>query len=702
MLDMQTASYLTATLDALISEANTSTNPQDIVKSVQGLKASLLNGSVLATADGHSDLVAYRPFVSGAQDNMGETPEAHDLGIVKEACLVAMNLTGRTRKAYYQAVALVYVFWRNANRFFLAEVIQRELGEKFSEKRNLSQTIRVCFDLKNPSGTAPEIVAANKSRNNAVSRANQLLLEVESHFKNHPLRLEDAEHIRIYLTNRDRMLGRTDAAAMAGILSEMTQPVSPDETPDDSQESSPDDGGEADGTENDGSGESDDDEDSNESDDTESEPDEQEPDAGEDGGDGGQDTVSNPEPSNSGQNPSPMSKAGRMLAGAPEQSLNTLLAPHRHPDRYVAICYRIESDGSESSIAAIPCDEAMISKFYGTVQAGGITPVMAVFRDVIAAFGALNVSARPGASAKPAAVFTIGAGGVLQRIQASDTETLGTVMVTIIPTTETIVPGAANGQFFANVGLTNVPTKAALDAVASNDALIRFSGMEDGFVARIAVPRLPDIEIPFWHHDLIDSRVSVPCNLPELASEVCLTPEGVRNLRDSFVVPFLKSTPAKLRSEVVSVYLDEHGLNIARNETNRHAVFPGKVTSNKFDSVELLAEDFVRVVDALARIVTEFEVSIKISSNGVVGIRTFTADSEIDVLIPRILNGTLERDPGFAAAWEPEGQPPVSPDLTVDEAASPEIGSTDMAPEQSGPVDAAATPKKTGRAKKSA
>ncbi len=677
MLDMQTTSHLTATLDALISEANTSTDPRDIVKSVQSLKASLLNGSVLATANGQSDLVAYRPFVLGAKDNLGETPEAHDLGIVKEACLVAMNLTGRTRKAYYQAVALIYVFWRNANRFYLAEVIQRELGERFSEKRNLSQTIRVCFDLKNLAGTTPEIVADNKSRNNAVSRANQLLLEVESHFKNHPLRLEDAEHIRIYLTNRDRMLGRTDAAAMAGILSEMTQPVSPDEP----QESSSNEGGEADGTENDGPGESDDDEDADETSDTETDPDEQEPDTGEEGGDGEQDPASNPEPSNAGQNPSPMSKAGRMLAGAPEQPLNTLLAPHRNPGRFVAICYRIGADGSESAVAAIPCDEAMVSKFYGTVQTVGITPEMGVFRDLIAVIGALKVASKPGTSSAPAAVFTIGAGGVLQRIQGSDTETLGTVMVTITPMFETIFEGVSNGQLFANVGLTNIPTKAVLDAVASNDAQIRFSGMEDGFVAKIAVPRLPDIEMPFWDHDLIDCRVSVPCNLPELASEICLTPDGVRNLRDSFVVPFLRSTPAKLRSEVVCVYLDEHGLNIARNETNRHAVFPGEVTSNKFDSVEILAEDFVRVVDALARIVTDHEVSIKISSNGVVGIRAFTADSQIDVLIPRILNGTLERDPGFAAAWEPEGQPPVSTDLTVVEAASPRADKTDLAGE---------------------
>ena len=402
---------LPAVLDDLIIKANGAATAKEVAENLQDLKARLLSSADNTT---FCEVVPYTPWVQDANDNLGENPDAHDLAYVMSVCSVAGYLTGRTRKAYYLALALVYVFWRITNRYFLAEIIQKEIGEPFSDKRNLGQTIRLCFNLKSLPGTTEEVRRENKKRTNAVSRANAILLDVESHFKNAPLRLEDAGMIQAYLANRDRMAGKSDADVMTAILADPPHYDTSNDEDNTTDDEAPGDNGDEeqqdtdDGDDNTADDEAPDDDSDGGSDDSDD-------DRSEDGN--GEDTGAS-SPDNTAETGRPMSKAQRMLAGVQERSPDDLLRPCLGSAPFVALCYRVEYGGRLAAVAATPCDEGMTAKFYEVVQAGGVSDGMIFFQDTLTALETLTVSARPASTSAPPAAWSKASGPAIPRPSA--------------------------------------------------------------------------------------------------------------------------------------------------------------------------------------------------------------------------------------------------------------------------------------------
>ena len=548
-------------------------------------------------------------------------------------------------------------------------------------------------------GTTEEVRRENKKRTNAVSRANAILLDVESHFKNCPLRLDDAELIQTYLANRDRMSGKSDADVMTAILAEPPQPdtsiddettiddEAPDSSGDEEQQDADDD---SDDTTTDGEA-SDDDAGDEESEGTSDDGDDIDDDIGGDAND--------PSTDNTAAIDRPMSKAERMLAGVQERSPDDLLKPCIGSSPFVAICYRVEDGGRLAAVAATPCDEAMTAKFYETVQAYGVSDDLALLRDVLTVVETLKVAAQPASGsatlepARPAVVFTIGASGVVQSIQASDPTTLGTAMLSITPTVETFIALVEAGQYVTTIDWHAVSPKVIRDAVAANDAQLRIFRTGDGFTASIAVPRIPDIQIPFTSFKESGLRVAVPNALATFQSELCLTPERLRNLRDGCVVPFLKASPAKLRNTTVIVSDADEGICLEHGDSKRFETFPAEVIADGGGGVRLLAEDFVRHIDNLARIVNHHPVSLYIGGEGVMGVRAFTDHCQIETVIPWAVGDQLLRSPDFAQWLEPEAcAAPAAPSADTQDVST--ANETTGAP--------AAPPQKRGRPKKSA
>ena len=301
---------------------------------------------------------------------------------------------------------------------------------------------------------------------------------------------------------------------------------------------------------------------------------------------------------------------------------------------------------------------------------------MIFFQDTLTALETLTVSARPAstsappAPARPAVVFTIGAGGVVQSIRASDPTTLGTAMLSITPTVETIIANVEPGQYVSVLDWRAVSAKVIRDAVAANDAQLRITGSGDGFTASIAVPRIPDIQIPFTSFKESGLRVAIPSDAAEFQSEFSLTPERLRNLRDGCVVPFLKASPAKLRNTPLLVCDAEEGICLEHGETKRCETFPAEVIADHGGAVPLLAEDFVRHIDNLARIVNHHSVSIYIGGEGVMGIRAFTDHCQIEAVIPGVAGDELLRSPVFAQWLEPEACAPAAPSADAQDAST--------------------------------
>jgi hypothetical protein len=697
MLNETDLSRLSAALDSLVSENAQGDGNGDLAGFVADLKESLRSGTSISPVPQavNDDVIPYPPFVAGGADNLGPTQDEHDLAFVKKVCQRCNHHVRRARKALRLESAAIFVFWRNINPHSLAELVQKELGEKFSHRKSITLTIRLCNGLKNLPGTDPEIREANKANNDFVNYQANIIHDLDAAFRNHPVRLEDLGLIVEYLSNRDHRLNKIDTRVKAQIVADPRQPNDDSEDqPNDDSEDQPEEGGE------------------------------EESGSDEDGAEQGADCGEEDDPS---EPPQPMTKAQRMLLGAPEVPLDTLLERHCGPGALVMVAFAGDADGISRPIGALPCEGASAKTLYETIQADGPSPVAAMFCNLVGVMPVLTTASNLSASstekkpafepASPAMVITVGSDGVVADISASASETAGTVMVKITPTTETKVGPVSAGQFIDCCDWHGVPVKAITDALATNDALVRLTpNANDAFDAIITVPRLPETLLSFFDYDTGDLRVSVPdYGRLEFTTELLLSPERLRHVREFWAVPFLAGGKAKQRLQTIMLAADDEIIVVKHAGRRRVDKQAAEVVLQGGDVAEILALDFFLAIDSITRIGTDYPVSIKITSDGVVGIRAFTEHSQIEVVIPPVIDGSLVRTDTFTVPLMPAAQEPAAhdPEPAKDNLPLREPASTAMVPleqedtaapqadqtmeETAAPEPAKALPKRRGR-----
>ncbi len=659
---------------------------------LQGFQAPPLSRPAEVSQANDADVVIYTPFVEGAEGNLGSSKDAHDLVYVMKACEIAINLGLRTNKAYRRAISAVYVFACNANRFFLADLVMNELGEKLSEKRKFTQLIRILFNLKNVPAATSEVAAENDRRNNAVSRAHQKILDIHTHFKHCQPRIEDTHLVYDYLTSRDKAAGRNGAALMAAILSEPEATSSVDDAegvgdaadgedadengapeiadgeggPDKNQGTDDDTSGDGDNHTDDHQGSSVPDgegggvecgSDSEDNGDHGSADDNEGP-ASDDAGEAGSDEPRGSTPANGHSAPSipEISTAKRMLIGAHPNSVGNLLVHIRQPGEFVAVCYRIEHDESETAVSAIGCDEALISKFYRSAKDRSYNSALTLFGGLLQLVNILKTmpkatlsSSGAASVAHPAVLVTVGPGGVVQGVHASDADTLGTVMISITPTVEVLIPCAAPGQYISQFDWHAAPSRESC-----RDAFLRFDNAAGGFTATFTFERGPDVVIPFRPYGESDARIAVPANRSDFPTGVVMVPVQFRNFVNTAATPFLNTDPAQRRQGLVLVSAHESGgLYINNETTGRSAVVSGEFNSDDGGAIFLFAEDLFLTVASLGMIVFSDPVSFDIDGDESLRITAETGTGIITVVIPAACKETLERVTDYSEPLAP-------------------------------------------------
>ncbi len=669
MLDEAVSNLLITELETLLGKVGTGLDATDKASVIANLKDTLRSGTAIIPAPQavNDDVISYPLFVVGGKDNLGDTEDEHNFAFVKRICQFSNGHIRRARKALRLEVAATYLFWHNTNPHSLAELVQRELGEKYSHRKSITLTIRLCNGLKNLPGTDPEIRAANKANNDFVNNQANIIHDIEAAFRGNPVPLKDLDVIVDYLSNRDRQLNKTDAHVKAQIVIDPRQPN------DDSEEQPEEGNGEESETDDDGAEQGD--------------------------GDGEEDHPSEPR--------QPMTKAQRMLLGAPEIPLDTLLERHCGPGALVMVAFVGDADGISRPIGSLPCEGATAKALYETIQADGPSLVTAMFCDlsgmmpVLTTASILSVAStekKPAFEpACPAVVITVGPDGVVKEINASATETVGTVMVKIIPTTETKVGPVSVGQFIDCSNWHAVPVKAITEAVATNDALVRLApNPDDAFDAIITVPRLLETRLSFTEYGAGDLRVGVPDHgRLEFTTEFLLSPERLRHVREFWAVPFLAGDKAKQRLQTIMLAANDDTIVVEHTGRRRVDKQPAEVVLQGGDVAEILALDFFLAIDSITRIGTEFPVSVKITSDGVVGIRAFTEHSQIEVVIPPVMDGSLVRTDTFAVLLMPVGQEPAAhdPEPAKDNPTLPEPASAAMVEQEAAAPPPAGLPK---------
>ena len=628
-------------------------SPIDVETVLAGLRASLLSGNPVKAPDpetGESEDDEYVSFRDGANTNLNQTEVLHHLAWVEQSWQRAGLFTRRVRRLWKKAFARGYIFCKTTDRFDMAEIIKDRLGEKFSNKNYLSQMIRVFFGWPKLEGDDKDTKEENAARTQSVYYVRSIYEELRCHFDNERLRFENYELVEKYLDNRDKWFNISETKVVAGIAQAMTLPDTEKGDDEKSDEG-------ADKKDKDQEGQV-------------------QPKVGE--GDSGD------------KPPHPITKAEAMVGGAPEKPLDELLAPHRNCGKLVLVAYRLEPGGHEAAIASVPCDAKICEWMFKLITQNGPDPALTFFHEAAVIAEVLdtpssttaggNAIFEPGA---PTALVTVDSGGFISQVSASDSQTSGTVMITLGPVSETRLRGGQEGHFVIPNGFANVPAKGLGEAIAANAALLRVTPNDHGgFNALITVPSHPGILIPFMPPAAGQALPYHPANLADFTTRIELIPEHLRILRDATVKLFLTKSANHQQTLVIALSAHEGKLMLEIPADRRQETYLAEIVEDAGDAAQIRAVDFFMTIDAITKLKSKFSVSININCDGVVGIRAVTDHTRIEAVIPPVINGSLDRSGEFAARTVFGGDVMVTeePTAEVQEPAAPEPSETVTAP----------------------
>ncbi len=574
-------------------------------------------------------------------------PDTRHLAVVQAACRAAIALTNRTLKAFYKAITMVFLWWRLTDEFTKARLVKTYLGENWSEKRALLQVVRLCLELKNVKGTAPEVVAENKRRNDFVSRVAKVVEELDAHFLNERLRDADAEAIQDYLARRDKGRGKTIEIAAANILCPPRTRASNDPDPADPADAGDDhnaNGNDTTGTDGDSDGDKN----------AEAGGDDSVTDNGEDEG-----RASLPR----------MSKAESMLTAAAKICLENALGLGFDQSRLMAACFRMDPDGSMVPVATLPCDPALALRFYQSLQSGGPSVGLRLLVEVATVMKVLSTPSKPAANSKrkqawesacPAALFAINAEGNVDVVYASATETAASVLISFVPHDD--LRFGEPGEYILSGGWEGATQAALSTALERNDVLLRQAKAGDGgFTAAIVVPRKDDIALQFRPYGAPDNaqRVFGVVDDETMApdTEVFLNQERVRNLREFHAVPFLRQDVNKQRGVAISLTVADSVLTITHEEKRKSETLEVETMTNGGGKANILAVDFFTAIDALVQIGMPNGLYLNILDTCYLSILAPSALGDFFVTIPALdEENPLMRTEVFAEALAPENQ----------------------------------------------
>ncbi len=563
-------------------------------------------------------------------------PDTRNLAAVQGACRAAIALTNRTLKAFYKAITMVFLWWRLTEDFHKARLVKTYLNEKWSEKRGMHQVVRLCLELKNLEGTAPEVVAENKRRNDLVSRVSKVVEELDAYYLNERLRDTDAESIQDYLARRDKGRGKTIEIAASNILCPPRSRGAGSDDPD------PTDDGEE---QNDGAKSG-----NNGTNNAEA--------GGEESAVDDSEGICLPR----------MSKAESMLSAAAKICLEEALGLGFEQSRLVAACFRMDPDGSMVPVATLPCDPALALRFYQSLQVGGPSAGLRLLVEVATVMKVLNTPSNPSANSKrkqgweparPAALFVINADGNVDVVYASATETAASVLISFVPHDD--LRFGEPGEYILSGGWEGATQAALSTALERNDVLLRQAKSGDGgFAAAIVVPRKDDIVLPFQPYGdpknaqrvfgvVEDDETQAP------DTEVFLDQERVRNLREFHAVPFLRQDVNKLRGVVISLTVANDLLTITHEGKRKSETLNVETMTSGGGKVNILAVDFFTAIDALVQIGMPKGVYLNILDTCYLSIEAETDLGEFTVTIPAMdEENSLMRSGVFAEALAPE------------------------------------------------
>ena len=615
MFDLSQANWLSAQFDLLISESTEVDGSISREKLVGCLKEKLMDGCAVQQTVAEEEIPVFPVFVENGEENLGPDAITHALAFTVSMCMVAGLQTRRARKALYHAIACVYVLWKNLNHLQLNQIFLAKLGEKYKESKQLSQMVRCCFNIVNLKEGEPSFAEINATNNDAVAEHVRIIREVDSAHKNDTLKLthESIKTVTDYLSSGQRTKGKSDHFVMGQMLAELKPEKDDDPKPKPKDEDSP------------------------------------------------KDEVADPEgdPEADAEPEPEVSKAEHMLLGAPSVPLEALLNRHGGPGAIVMVCFVADANGSMAPVGAIPCDSSTAKAVYEAIQADGPTPGMSVVHDFTVSASALKSRS---SAENQSALMAVNPGGIVSSITGSSVDTGSRVIVT--PTTEFSVPSEDGGDFVADIGF-DFPSKLVNTAFSENDALLRVDpNITNGFDARITVPRVKEIVIPFvpYGDQVNDLRFDVAeaGKLP-WTTDIVLSPEELVNLREFHAVPFLKSEK-KLQAMVIKVCASGSQLSLERIDERAIALMPATIAEQGGDVAEIMAVDFFKSIDRLRAISIKHDANIRINAAGYVWIRAFSEHAQIDFLIPPASGNS----PVVADVQAVADVPHEQPKLTVD------------------------------------
>ena len=666
-----------AFVEHLLQEMGT-VEKTDLQKLLDTLTEKLLGHPANRASVGEAvDELTYKPLINEAYGTPDNDQHEHQHQFVLNACELAKTQTHRTRRALYTATAGIFLMRKNSNPYAMGEFVYSVLNETMSDARERTQIIRSYYGLVYLEGDDPETVAQRQSDNDFISRSSALVQELEKHFGEQEIEFDRFDEVLAYLGSRDRKRLKSTTWAMAQIVGD------PD-TADAQQEA-----GGADGNKQDGDG--------------------GDPDGSGDGesenGDGGEKGDAEADATVS---PQRLSKIERMLLSLPGESIDTLTVPF-FSGQLVAVVGRMEVDRSFAPLGAIQCDVSTGKKIFPAIQASWGLPRLAMaLRDTTASVALLDSPSTPIPStgkkqlfepAKPAAVFTI-EGSILTRIVASDTGTGGapTIRITMLPDAGVPFGNVSDGDYITTSGLNPTTLKVLSDAIPENFALVRVEGNDPALIKAVVIT--PDQPNPVIEFRPYDAAVGGTCVYTHVTAPfttiISLTLEHLIQLREFASVAFLKNRHLKHRSVVIKVHVADGKLQLEIPGHDRFDQCDGVVRVNGGDTTHVLALDVHTAINSLKQVPDLIGARILINSDGFVGIDAVGARSDIQTLIPPVLEGTIARSTIFAERYDPSADRPwvfdIMPPSDGPVVAGPVVEVPEPAVEVAAPAIEPATP----------
>ncbi len=603
-------------------------------------------------------LIAYPPFVEGSVENLGKDVETHQLNYVKFLGKSMNRHMRRARKARNRTIAAGFVVWLNANRVWLAKVIEEELyPEKFSDKNQFTQFARVIFDRKNTAGSDEDTVRDNKANNDFVYQVAEDLRKLQVAFKNKKLSLDNLSEVIAWLDGPERALMRKEtlAATLLGqVLVAEGRPETVDEADDDCDTEDADDDGDTEDADEDGDtedadedGDTEDAEDDGDTEDAEDDGDTDTNDevgagsAGSGGGAGGAGrggSAGTDEP-NGGPR---VSKVDDILRKSPAIDIDDLI--RRFDDgALVAVCYHKVNGSVQNAVSIIPCDASMVGKFYNEVKSRKSQELLGLFGDVVISSSLLNTptcvdlpdGGKALAPASPVIIISL-ADGYVSEIIACDISNLSAPVVRYEPSTEYRIGNIDDGCYIATNVLSSVPGKDLADEIASNSTMLYvLEHCSNLFDVGIYNSNNLDAALRFTPYTG-DPGVFDDEGYTEFMTAVSLSDETLGKLDEHSAMPFLKGKAEKMRTDVMNVSATDTSISLMKVGRITSELYPAEMSAANGDIGRVYAVDFLRTINSLNLIEMVSDIIVFITADGIVKVRAETDNVIIHVTIPPV------------------------------------------------------------------